>query len=62
MVRRLARFVVSRSWDDLSEHARKELKIRVLDAFGCAFGALTRRHVERFAHSWRTSAAVRCAP
>jgi 2-methylcitrate dehydratase len=40
MVRRLARFVVARSWDDLSEHARTELKIRVLDAFGCAFGAL----------------------
>ena len=39
MARRLARFVVARSWGDLSEHARKELKIRVLDAFGCAFGA-----------------------
>jgi 2-methylcitrate dehydratase len=37
---RLARFVVSRSWDDLSEPARAELKIRVLDALGCALGAL----------------------
>ena len=40
IVERLARFVVSRSWDDLSEAAREELKIRVLDALGCALGAL----------------------
>ncbi|MGH2994593.1 MAG: MmgE/PrpD family protein, partial [Solirubrobacterales bacterium] len=40
VVTRLARFVVERSWDDLSEVARRELKIRVLDAFGCALGAL----------------------
>ena len=39
-VERLARFVVTRSWDDLSEPARSELKIRVLDALGCALGAL----------------------
>jgi 2-methylcitrate dehydratase len=39
-VARLARFVVERSWDDLSVEARSELKIRVLDALGCAFGAL----------------------
>jgi 2-methylcitrate dehydratase len=37
---RLARFVVARSWDDLSDAAREELKIRVLDSLGCAFGAL----------------------
>jgi 2-methylcitrate dehydratase len=37
---RLARFVVERSWEDLSEHARQELKIRVLDSLGCALGAL----------------------
>ena len=36
----LARFVVERSWDDLSDAARQELKIRVLDALGCAIGAL----------------------
>jgi 2-methylcitrate dehydratase len=41
LVARLARFVVARSWDDLSERARIELKIRVLDALGCAFGALS---------------------
>jgi 2-methylcitrate dehydratase len=36
---RLARFVVERLWDDLSEQAREELKIRVLDALGCALAA-----------------------
>jgi 2-methylcitrate dehydratase len=40
MATRLARFVVARSWDDVSAQAQKELKIRVLDAFGCALGAL----------------------
>jgi 2-methylcitrate dehydratase len=39
VVARLARFVVARSWDDLSERAREELKIRVLDALGCALAA-----------------------
>jgi len=39
-VARLARFVVARGWDDLSDAARGELKIRVLDALGCALGAL----------------------
>ncbi len=38
-VERLARFVVTRSWDDLSDAARGALKIRVLDALGCALGA-----------------------
>jgi 2-methylcitrate dehydratase len=36
----LARFVVERSWDDLSERAREELKIRVLDALGCSLAAI----------------------
>ena len=39
-VERLARFVATRSFDDLSEPARAELKVRVLDALGCALGAL----------------------
>ena len=39
-VEHLARFVATRSWDDLSQAARRELKIRVLDALGCALGAL----------------------
>ena len=37
---RLAHFVAARSWNDLSAAAREELKIRVLDALGCALGAL----------------------
>ncbi len=37
---RLADFVVRASYDELSDVARQELKIRVLDAVGCAIGAL----------------------
>jgi 2-methylcitrate dehydratase len=37
---RLARFVATRSWSDLSAAAREELKIRILDSLGCALGAL----------------------
>lgn len=44
-VERLARFVATRSWEDLSGPARAELKIRVLDALGCALGALDARPV-----------------
>ena len=36
----LATFVVGASYDDLSEAARQQLKIRVLDGLGCAIGAL----------------------
>jgi 2-methylcitrate dehydratase len=39
-VEQLAGFVCARSWDDLSSDARAALKIRVLDALGCALGAL----------------------
>ncbi len=39
-VERLAHFVVQARYEDLSEKARRELKIRVLDALGCAIGAL----------------------
>ena len=40
MAQQLAKFVVNTSFDDLSDTARRELKIRVLDALGCALGAL----------------------
>lgn len=40
MVRNLAAFVARASYDDLSEQAREQLKIRVLDSVGCAIGAL----------------------
>lgn len=36
----MAAFVVRASYDDLSEAARQQLKIRVLDSLGCAIGAL----------------------
>src|SRR5262245_51781577 len=36
----LASFVVARGYDDLSDAARQELRIRVLDSLGCAIGAL----------------------
>jgi 2-methylcitrate dehydratase len=36
----LAAFAVRASYEGLSDAARRELKIRVLDALGCAFGAL----------------------
>ncbi len=40
LVEELARFVVHTRYEDLSEAARRELKIRVLDSLGCAIGAL----------------------
>jgi len=36
----MAAFVTRASYDDLSETARRQLKIRVLDSLGCAIGAL----------------------
>ena len=39
-VERLAQFAVSASYEDLSESARQQLKIRILDGLGCAIGAL----------------------
>ena len=39
-VEELAQFAVNASYEDLSEGVREQLKIRVLDALGCAIGAL----------------------
>src|SRR5579864_8057157 len=39
-VEQLADFVVQSRYESLSQQARQELKIRVLDALGCAIGAL----------------------
>ena len=39
-VEELARFVCRSRWDDISEPAREQLKLRVLDSLGCALGAL----------------------
>ena len=38
-VEQLAAFVVRANYDDLSERARRQLKIRALDSIGCAVGA-----------------------
>lgn len=40
LVEQLGRFAAHASYDDLSETAREQLKIRVLDALACAIGAL----------------------
>lgn len=39
-VEQLAAFVVRASYDNLSEAVRQQLKIRILDALGCAIGAM----------------------
>ena len=60
--RRLAAFAVGARLADVEEDARRELKLRVLDSLGCAFGALgspvtarIRRHVETLGGSPATS-------
>jgi 2-methylcitrate dehydratase len=54
-VESLAQFAVSTPYEELSETARQQLKVRILDALGCAIGALEgepvqliRRHVCEF--------------
>src|SRR5438552_4067691 len=39
-VEQLAAFVEHVTYEDLSEEARHQLKIRILDALGCALGAI----------------------
>jgi len=39
-VEQLAAFVTRMTYEDMTEEARQQLKIRILDALGCAFGAL----------------------
>ena len=39
-VEQLAAFVEQTKYEDISSEARQQLKIRILDALGCAFGAL----------------------
>ena len=40
LVEELAAFACQVDYEDLSEAARHQLKIRILDALGCALGAL----------------------
>ncbi len=46
-VQKLADFVLSRKYEDLSEAAVRELKIRLLDGLGCALGAAEGEPVQR---------------
>lgn len=46
-VQKLANFVSSRGYNDLSKDAIRELKIRVLDSLGCAIGALKGEPIKR---------------
>src|SRR5438034_6720295 len=71
VVRELAEFVVERSFDDLSQDAVRELKVRVLDGLGCAMGALEgepirmlREHLRDFGGAPKATliAAGRTAP
>ena len=39
-VERLAAFAQGASWEKLSKEAREQLKVRIIDALGCAIGAL----------------------
>ena len=39
-VEQLAKFVTTSRWDDISDDAREQLKLRVLDSLGVALGAL----------------------
>src|SRR3954465_4262312 len=55
MVEQLAGFAASARWEDISPQAQEQLKLRVLDALGCALGALdeevpavVRAHIEDF--------------
>src|SRR5690348_4890692 len=54
-VEALAQFAVSASYEKISEAAREQLKIRILDALGCAIGAveseptqIIRRNISEF--------------
>lgn len=47
IVEQMAEFVVSATIDDLSASTRLQLKIRILDALGCALGALDADPVRR---------------
>lgn len=71
IVHELADFVTRASFDDLSEEACEQIRIRVLDSLGCAVGALEgepvriiRRHLEDFGGSGlcTTIGGLRTAP
>lgn len=50
VVNELARFVVDASYKDLSDESATQLKLRVLDSLGSAFGALSSKSIPPFAN------------
>jgi len=46
-VQQLAKFVIERTYEDLSEQAILQLKLRILDSLGCAIGALDKEPIEK---------------
>ena len=62
-VERLAEFAIRASYYDLSEAARDQLKIRVLDSAGCAIGALSGEPVQLVrAHAAEFDRGGACPP
>jgi 2-methylcitrate dehydratase len=61
-VEQLARFVTNASYADLSETARQQLKIRIVDSLACAIGALAGEPIQMI-HSYlrELGGAPRCA-
>jgi 2-methylcitrate dehydratase len=58
---KLAAFVVGSKYGDLSDAARLQLKIRILDAFGCAIGELGSRPTSHLRdHTTALGAEGRC--
>jgi 2-methylcitrate dehydratase len=47
LVKQLAEFVVRANYDAISQEARQQLKIRVLDGLGCAIGALEGEPIQK---------------
>ena len=53
----LAGFVSRASFEDISNAARLQLKIRILDALGCAIGAMAVEPSHCCEISWKSSTA-----
>jgi hypothetical protein len=61
MVERLAQFVCCAQFEEISEAAREQLKLRVLDSLGCALGALAASRSGWSVSRCRSSAGLRSA-
>ena len=59
-IEKLAAFVAGVTDDGLSDEACLHLKIRILDALGCAIGALGEIHSQLRAHTEESGIEGRC--